>query len=201
MCAYNVVEHGFCSRLQMCCMFEHVCCLRSVTHHSENNVWLTMCVPKCMNMLFIMCCLKICCEHVVVHNVCSWGVLQNYESVMCSSVVKGSTLASTTHVAVNTEIAEWWKNDTPNKRNQRHNSTHFNISRHQHHAHSNGNILRIVCVARFLCVVEQVCFQCGWKWVCFSVEKSPLFWTCVLLSMTSLTRCVWSNIWKYVFRP
>ena len=32
------------------------------------------------------------------------------------------------------------------------------ISRHQYHAPSNGNILRIMCVALLLCVVENVCF-------------------------------------------
>ena len=79
------------------------------------------------------------------------------------------------------------KNDPQNKHNtketiqiiQRHHSNHFKKSRHQHHAHSNGiilrimcvamsrhqhhapsngNILRIMCVALLLCVVENVLF-------------------------------------------
>ena len=45
------------------------------------------------------------------------------------------------------------------------------ISRHQHHAHSNGNILRIVCVALLLCVVENMCFECGRKLVFPDVEN------------------------------
>ena len=45
------------------------------------------------------------------------------------------------------------------------------ISRHQHHAHSNGNILRIVCVALLLCVVENMCFGCGRKLVFPDVEN------------------------------
>ena len=45
------------------------------------------------------------------------------------------------------------------------------ISRHQHHAHSNGNILRIVCVALLLCVDENMCFGCGRKLVFPDVEN------------------------------
>ena len=43
MCCSNVVENGFCSRLNISLMFEHVCCLKCACLLGVYDVYFEMC--------------------------------------------------------------------------------------------------------------------------------------------------------------